>query len=499
MTEFLNYKVVLDLKDGTKTQGIISHVDETSITLGNKTITNSLVKDLKVVQLPPDHKQPKKRQASNISQMDDAIVPVSKSSSRSNTPRLSKQTVQPGWGTRNEIEDIKASEDFDFAANLAMFDKKSAFADFQRNDTVSVQDRLVGLNKAPGAVKQKAPEKKDKYENDEMVIPKNKQDNWSKIGSVSRKLALPVAPGTSTLGGQFKASRELQLFRFLFENTGAAVPLATPVQLFEIEREVQMSYGIDSKVFVETCATNLYKLIVDNLLGGSVRLSNRKNHNLPPLVLLLIGNSRSSSRAFAVGRHLTNHGVRVLAYAGNEDIVDEELLYQCQLFEKCGGKVVSSAFSELLDILHNQLETPVEVIIDSLQGFDGLLADMYEAEESIRSLKQLVLWVNEPKQKSKVLSLDIPSGVDGGSGTVQDSHLQIHGKYIVSLGLPITGLVHAYNNGILHADEVQHVVIDSGIPNSLYQSRSHLRKFDKFWYCAEQYVKLKPVSEPLET
>lgn len=489
MTEFLHYKVVLDLKDGSLTLGIISHVDGTSITLGNKTISNSLVKDLKVVQLPPDQKLNKKKQAIQLDE-----VSGSKQGSRSGTPRLPKQSVPSGWTASSEIEDIKTSDDFDFAANLAMFDKKSVFADFQKNDTVSAQDRLVGHNKAPG--KQKAPETKDNFDNDEMVIPKNKQDNWNSIGSVSNRLALPVSSGGSGSQSAFgKPSREIQLYKFIFETTGAPVPMATPVQLFEIEREVQMSCGIDSKVVVEVCASNLFKLVVDNMLGGSVRLSNRNNHNLPPLVLLLIGNSRSSSRAFALGRHLTNHGVRVLAYVGNESIVEAELLAQCQLFERCGGKVVSAPFSELLDILHNQLETPVELIFDSLQGFDGLLADLCETEANVASLKELVGWVNQPKQKSKVISFDIPSGIDGGSGTVLDPLLHIHSKHVVSLGLPITGLVHAYNNGTIHADEVQHFVVDSGIPNSLYQLRPHLRKFDKFWFCAEQYLRIKLVSE----
>lgn len=486
MTEFLNYKVVLDLKDGSLAQGVITHVDGSSIILGNRQYSNSLVKDLKVVQLPSDQKQNKKKQGI---QLDD--VSGSKAGSRSGTPKIHKQAVQSGWTGTSEIEDIKTSDDFDFAANLAMFDKKSVFADFQRNDTVSSQDRLVGHNKAP--VKQKPLEKKDKYENDEMVIPKNKQDNWNNIGPVSNRLALPVTSGGSgshsALG---KASREIQLYKFIFESTGSAVPMATPVQLFEIEREVQLSCGIDPKVGVEVCASNLFRLVVDNLLGGSVRLSNRKNHNLPPLVLLLIGSQRSSSRAFALGRHLTNHGVRVLAYVGNE--MESELLTQCQLFEQCGGKVVSSAFEDLLDILQNQLETPVEVIIDSLQGFDGLLADMCESTSDMASLKQLINWVNEPKQKSKVLSFDIPSGIDGGSGTVQDAKLQVHPKYVVSLGLPITGLVHAYNNGTIHGDDVQHFVVDCGIPNTLYQLRPHLRKFDKFWFCAEQYLRLKLVS-----
>lgn len=460
MTEFVNYRVVLDLKDGTLTQGVISHVDRTSITLGNHVITNSAVKDLKVVLLPEKAEKAEKAKKKGAH--------VEDASSRAATPKVPK--LQSNWEAKSDIADIKASE-FDFAANLAMFDKKSVFADFQKNDTVSAQDRLVGHNKAPP---------KDKYDNDEMVIAK-KQDNWNNIGAPPKRLVLP-APRAGP------AASNNAVLRFVFDNA-ESVPLASTVQLFEMERQMA-SFGMDSKAAAEICGANLYQLVVDKILGGSVRLSNRANHNLPPLVVLLLGNSRSSSRALALGRHLANHGVRVLAYVGS---AEDDMAAQCELFSKCGGKVVDSSFAELVDILHNQLETPVELIVDALQGFDGLLADLDDA--TLLSLQQLVLWMNEPKQKSKVLSLDIPSGVDGGSGTVPDALLHVHSRYVASLGLPIAGLLHAYNNGVLQADDVQHFVVDSGIPNALYATRSSFRKFETFWFCAEQYLRVTPTSK----
>ena len=54
-------------------------------------------------------------------------------------------------------------------------------------------------------------------------------------------------------------------------------------------------------------------------------------------MLLLIG-ARGGSRAFATGRHLTNHGVRVLAFMINTVEVDADLQQQWKLFESSGGK-----------------------------------------------------------------------------------------------------------------------------------------------------------------
>ncbi|GEQ71747.1 hypothetical protein JCM33374_g5433 [Metschnikowia sp. JCM 33374] len=483
MAEFIDYKVVLHLKDGTKTQGLVTHVDGSQISLGNRVIDNGLVKDLKVVQLPQDCKQ-KRKPIPTLSHLDDAFISVSGANSRSGTPKLPKKN--PDWGS--DVQDIKGSEDFDFAANLAMFDKKSVFADFQRNDNVSSQDRLVGHNK----IDKKSKKAQDKYDNDEMVLAKDKKDNWNSIGS-SQRLSSPATVG-GIHSSNNQANRETQVYKFTFEDGPSSVPLASPVQLLEIERIAQESFGLDIKTSAEISALNLYNLIVTKILGGSVRLSNRKNHNLPPLVLLLIGSGHCSSRAFALGRHLSNHGVRVLAYVINEEIVEADTLHQCHLFEKCGGKVVSTEFSELLDILNNQLDTPVELVVDSLQGFASQLSDLFYTTESTEMLRQVVRWTNEPGQKFQVLSLDIASGIDGGSGTVSDPSLRINSQFITSLGVPISGLLHAYNNGSL-GDDISHYVVDIGIPNAVYSVKPHLRKFDKFWFCAEGYMKLELTSD----
>lgn len=490
MTEFVNCEVTLLFNDGTNARGFISHVDSTLIALGNKSYPNAQIKDLKVNQLPPEyvkeHRKKNKKKPTDI--VDSAIVSMSKSSSRAETPKT-RESAQSEWPTN--VQDIKSSDEFDFAANLAMFDKKSIFADFQKNDKVSQQDRLVGHNKKENVQKQKKqPLPNDKFDNDEMVIPAGKQDNWNILGSSTKRINLPLDAGignaTPHLGRELFSSKP---HKFIFPDK-STLPTASPVQLLEIERIAGESFAYTQKSMIEITAMNLYNMVVREILGGAVRLSNRKNHNLPPLVLLLIGNGRTSSRAFALGRHLTNHGVRVLAYIINDSDLDEETRRESEIFEKFGGKCVSSEFSVLLDILNNQLETPVELIVDALQGFEGHLLDIFYTDESLRTLKELCRWANEPKQRSRMLSLDVPSGIDGGSGTVLDLELLFHSRFIASLGLPITGLLHAYNNRQIGAghDEVSHYVIDAGIPNALYNVRASLRKFDKFWYCAELYI-----------
>ncbi|KAK6463654.1 YjeF N-terminal domain-containing protein [Scheffersomyces coipomensis] len=536
MTDYLNYKVNLTLKDGSKPTGVITHVDKNGITLGNVLdhqqqsipnidILSNQISDLKVIQLPPElyrstkknNGNKKSRQSNNINPLDDAIIFSSKDSdsdqtpkstiNRSNTPKLKSQKGSyhnqendPDWNGEGD-GNVKSLTEFDFAASNKMFDKSTVFADFKKKDTINPHDRLVGHNKLENVLKSAASKsKKDKYEIDEMVLDSNKKDNWDNIGNTSsrRQSKFERSKSPNPAKDNTVSHTNLKLVDSLSLNP---INLASPVQLLEVERLSSISYGITPSITSEIAASNLSQLITNTILGGSTRLSNKKNHNLPPLVLLLIGSSRVGSRAFATGRHLTNHGVRVLAYVINDEITDEdqpeedstkELLLQWNLFEHTGGKIITSDFTDLLDIINNQLDTPVELIIDALQGYDDHLEDLFYAENDTNNLNHLIKWCHESYQQSRIMSLEIPSGIDGGSGTLTNEAWSITCHWCISFGIPVTGLLLAYKNGQLDVenDDISHYLIDIGIPNKVYNSKSNLRKFDKFWYSADSIIKL---------
>ncbi|KAL6451848.1 EDC3 Enhancer of mRNA-decapping protein 3 [Candida maltosa Xu316] len=530
MTEFLDFRVDLTLKDGTKSTGVISHVDRQQIILtnairspfpeqilSNLNINSSQIADLKVIQLPPDFKSRYSQKSRQF--IDDAIIFSSKPNTpRANTPKLKHQKFassttgngdnhQPDWDNSSEVQDIKSLNDFDFQANLAMFDKKSVFADFQKRDNTNITDRLVGHNKLENVQKfnNNNNTKKEKYDNNEMVLESNRLDNWDNIGTVTAASTTNASginttanskTGTPIIHQQHPSHKEPapQNFKLINPLNLDPIPLASPVQLLEIERLATDTFGITSAMMAEICAINLSQLMMESTLGGAFRLSNKKNHNLPPLVLLLIGSGRGGSRAFATGRHLTNHGVRVLAFMINTDDMDPDLQQQWKLFELSGGKVVIGEIGELLDIIQNQLDTPVEVIVDALQGYDDHLEDIFYEEKDQMVLRKLIKWCNEPQQSNKIMSLDIPSGIDGGSGTLSDDEMKLTCRWCISMGLPLSGILLAYKNGnisTVNDHEVIHYVIDVGIPNKVYNSKPNLRKFDKFWFSSEASVKLE--------
>jgi enhancer of mRNA-decapping protein 3 len=463
MAEFLDYKVDLLLKDGSRSSGFISSVDSTQIVLNNKSANviyqANLIQDLKVIQLPK--KKKKKGPQTNGSGSGNCNSNGNGDGDGNGAGLLDDAIVYHKLKPKSEeikINDIDSdiqdfNHEFDFEANLAMFDKKTVFADFHKQDNAS--SRLVDYNKLKPKIK---------YGNDEMII--NSKDNWENIGKKDVPITVDIPK-----------ENDLHL-----RSQYGSVISATPIQLLEIERLAE-NFGFNQDLLNEVCATNLSKLIIRNL-GDSTRLSKRDNHNLPPLVLILIGSSRCGSRALATGRHLSNHGIRVLGFVINQD--DNNLQQKIKLFENSGGKIIYNKTSTLFDVINNQLDSPVELILDGLQGYDDHLDDVFYNNKS--ELLSLINWLNQPSQSRIIMALDLPSGIDGGSGMITNEKYLIKCKWCISMGVPITGLLLAYKNRHLENHDIIHYLIDVGIPNKVYSAKSNLRKFDKFWYCAESYM-----------
>lgn len=497
MSEFLNYTVALTLRDGSTATGTITFVDPTEIRLAEaggaaRAIGSAQIADLKVLQLPRRKKKaaapaPAPAPAPPRGLVDDAIVFASPASA----PPLAPPLAPPAAALSDDVKQIKALSEFDFAANLAMFDKKSVFADFEKNDTVAPAERLVGHNKAA------------KFGNDEMVLDpaSRRADRWDALdgrGTPLRAATPGAAAAASGAAGAATgaASGARGRLRFVHLERRQAVPLCSPVQLLEIERITAQQFGIDVATTTEVVAVNLALLVLTQILGAG-RLG-PQNHNLPPLVLLLVGSGRCGARALAVGRHLTNHGVRVLAFvvSADDEGDDHGARLQRAQFERCGGKVVAQDFGQLLEVVRHGLDTPVELIVDALQGYDGHLEDIYFSPQHQRTVALVVAWCNEPLQHIKVMSLDIPLGIDGGLGTVLDLG-RIDCRWCVLMGLPITGLAHAYQNGHMAGGggssrdgHVLHYMVDAGVPNGVY-GRGNLRKFEGVWFSAASAVRLE--------
>lgn len=520
-------------------------------------IAGNLINDLSVIELPKEalkrnklQKTPRAEQPSAASPklLDDAIIfakPRSTSggnSQVSDSPRAAKKKVGGSAKSNHKDEDtwnddvshIKKSQDFDFASNLALFDKASVFKDLKSKDTVSSSSRLAGHNKVD------SPAKKN-YDNKEMVL-NDKQDTWDSItaseneakvhklnfeenlkkGKVSLLKRTVPEPLEQPAKPQAEVVTRPPIFSpkinsdIKFKMAGKPISFCSPLQMLEIERLSIDNFGCSNNMFVENASFGLTQLVI-KVLGGSSRLN---THNKPPLVVLLVGNNRAGAKALAAGRHLTNRGLRVIAFVLNSDISEftgnesrrnnDDIFYdakeefdnsvkdQLMLFIKFGGKVLNN-FQQLLKSIKG-LDSPLELVIDAIQGYDDSLSDLWGDE--LKTCLKLIGWVNQ--QKAKIVSIDIASGLDGGSGQfslsssdieehqgsdVSIDNLRIHPHCVVGFGIPVIGVLHAYNLGEIEVGDWNHYLIDIGIPNKVYNSKGSLRKFNNGFSFGEQWVK----------
>lgn len=263
--------------------------------------------------------------------------------------------------------------------------------------------------------------------------------------------------------------------RFLDNKSNKVVPSVSPVQLLELERSLSELFGVSPALMAECAGTNLSQYIFESILNFGNGKSRTNGH-----VVLLIGNQRCGARAFATGRHLVNHGIKVAAFVSKHQDSDKELVTQMTLFRNAGGTLVISNFDDFLFFL--QPTSPPCLIIDALQGYDDYIDDFFYSKKDRDLLFRLIAWISSTPICDRVMLLDIPLGIDPGSGILSNSCSKNFSKWCVSMAFPISGILHAYKNFALEKGSVTHIVIDVGIPNLLCKSIERLNKFENFWH-----------------
>ncbi len=171
------------------------------------------------------------------------------------------------------------------------------------------------------------------------------------------------------------------------------LPLPTPDEMSLWDRLAMDELGIMPEILMENAsreALNVIKYRFDCLKGRSA--------------LVFAGSGNNGGDAFALARHLWNHGVKVM------------ILHSKKLKEYSGsaGYQLSLAVSlEIPLMLLNEYNLDflkgVDIIVDGLlgTGFTGQVREDYM--EWIKDINKLA-------ESSYVISLDIPSGLDGVSG-----------------------------------------------------------------------------------
>lgn len=525
MNQFQNRTVRITLTDSSRLQGTVTSVANGQLTLSNVhlldsgvvvpsfMLTGSYIKDLEILaaaqQRSPTHKVPNHVQGmltmapppdpaivsaspatlpaqtsqtpvtsisvniSNDDSSEESDVETTPYSARketlvkrtpngSRTPRTPR-TAAAGGANKNlwAHENLNAitNTDFDFEANLQRFDKSLVFEEIRHADQTDPKNRLVSHNRV-----------QPKYGNKEMVL---ETDGSSIADSTAPKTTTTTTSSTATSTDASRRPSQAVDSHFVTNNLRKC-PCASPLQLVELHRSLAQ-YGLTEAATNENAARGVAQLCIQTL-GGTTRFT-LTNHNARPLVIVLAGHNVSGARALAAGRILANRGVEVLALVLGSSNTDSAVSEQVKSLKASDGKVfdrppqISNAVAKF--------SSPVELIIDGLQGYENSLEDLWGQENQV---KQIVKWANG--LRAKIIAIDVPSGIDASTGRVS-SLGALNAKFILSGGLPLTGLLNRTDV----VEGLGYYLVDIGIPKAAFRSPS-FRKFEQIWFGSEWLIEL---------
>jgi enhancer of mRNA-decapping protein 3 len=426
-----------------------------------------------------------------------------------------KGELDNGWATE-DATDVQDMGDFDFAANLSKFDKRTVFEGIRTEDMTADKDRLVGHNRLakPGTAGGK------NLHHTENVLDalrdkpawNSEADSEAEIGAISRRdtgsgrtsrraesrLRKQVprqdasvhstsrVPSASLQGSASKSS-------FYLVPANRKCEVVSALQMLNLENIADSEFGLTEDMMTENAARGIAEVALSALNSGGRRLT--QDHGGPlPYVIVYAGNNKSGLRAVAAGRHLRNHNVNVVvAVLGleREPELLEGLRRQLKVFRSFGGKICNKV--ELMDYVKN-LDAPVELIIDGLLGLTISFEELRTGDQA--AAYELIEWAN--RSKAATLAIDIPTGVDPTSGKVSiidGKPLYIHTKYIVAMGAPKKGLLQAMiqGEGIGENGLWQLFVADVGIANQAWRKAgTRMRRgveFEGTWVVGMRFQK----------
>jgi len=224
-------------------------------------------------------------------------------------------------------------------------------------------------------------------------------------------------------------------------NVDVPVPWLTTEQMVEVDRAMIEDLGIELIQMMENAGRGLAHLAREEFLD---------HHPTDTKVAVLAGPGGNGGGALVCARRLVGWGVNVEVVLSRPDeafapVPGQQLAILRKMGVPCGAA--------------GDLDAPrsAGLVIDGLIGYSLRGAPRGATANLIR-------WANA--QDSPVLSLDVPSGVDAGSGKVFDP--AIRAAATLTLALPKTGLRLSDAEGCVG----ELYLADIGVPLSLYSSPS---------------------------
>jgi len=222
------------------------------------------------------------------------------------------------------------------------------------------------------------------------------------------------------------------------------IPVATTTQMREYDRVTIEEIGLPGLVLMENASRAVADYAARMLEEGGSRGGQ---------VWIFCGSGNNGGDGLAVARHLRNVGYEIALFLlGSADDLKGDARFNYNLYRRIGGRVKEVKSRRDLRLV----TVGVDLVIDALlgTGFKGDITGLYA--DTIRIIRDL---------KAPVLSVDIPSGVDGDTGAARDT--AVAADATVTFGLLKPGLF--LPPGREHAGKVS--VVDIGIPPQVLPRR----------------------------
>ncbi|KAF9933856.1 enhancer of mRNA decapping [Linnemannia zychae] len=421
--------------------------------------------------------------------------------------RTSRRHKEPilEWA-QGDTDDFK-DEDFDFQGNLGLFDKARVFAEIREADDTAPESLLVNLNRNPNRARaiDESPMLRKLLPTENVLDPAPKRPQYKRTGSKSNvhgsglseedevdesgdddswnsssvdestttaairdgvrglkirangtsALSSPAlktnGDGASSNGGGGEGKRRSVKIQTL---AGVSCPTVTSAQMQEVERICAAEMGLSDEQMVENGGRGAAMMCLQ-ALGGSRRIQ-PNNHNSAPVVVILAGNNRTGAYALCAARHLSNHGCIVMSFvagSNHEGELHSMVASQSRGFLATGGEMIHT-IAEL-----PQSSSPVDLIVDGMLGYQYTVRDIVDSYER-EAVCDLMDWAND--NKAPVLSLDMPSGVNGTTGQGDKTKFCVRPKWTLCLGAPKAGCKSRSTTGELF-------LTDLGIPRGCWK------------------------------
>lgn len=208
--------------------------------------------------------------------------------------------------SKDDVHKYKV-QDFDFQANLQLFDKKKVFSEIRAQDGTHPQDRLVSHNLSS----------QRKLGHDQSVLERGGYTEDDRVLLATDQLAShPPLPTLKTPAGDLK------------------VPVVGALVVSQIEQNILFSGVLSNDQMVENAGRSLCDFLFDQEAGILSRA-----------VLVLVTADRPGCFALSAARHLLNRGIRV-AVVPPADLHLTPGFFAAALrqFQKFGGTVHPSSF-----------------------------------------------------------------------------------------------------------------------------------------------------------